>query len=330
MTNEADSSGKGIVVGFWFRLLADFLDVVLLGIVGFAAAFLLKDVFYGLGEQGWWIGLLVTFLYTGFLQTAIGDGQTFAKKILKIQVLKEDGSFMSLAESFFRYSVIAFIAYNGWIGNGLIATFPVFQNSQLFSAIYGLLVVLCLCGVVFIVPFHPLKQGLHDLLVNTVVVRKGRFTLEGLDALRNPQKAKRAYVIATVIFLVFAGGLFWFSQKAKTFLPEMDQLMAIKTSIEDSTGFSNVGVQKFWNKSGTETTTSLILSGFLVKSRFDDEQFVNSEAKKSVQLAIANLPGIKNYDVIVVRVRSGFNIGISSLNFTRNLRFSTDGEPIKQ
>lgn len=195
---EAEPTQKPIVVGFWFRFLSDFLDVVFLGLVGFAAAWPLKDVLYEMGDQGWWIGLLVTFAYAGFLQSAIGNGQTLAKKLLKIQVLKRDGTFMSLPESFLRYAVIAFIAYNGWIGSGLVASFPVLQNDA-FATAYMVLVLFCLCGVICIVPFHPLKQGLHDLLVDTVVVRKGRFTREALEELRNDEKAKRAYAIAASV-----------------------------------------------------------------------------------------------------------------------------------
>ena len=85
-TNPADYSDKPVVVGFWFRLLADSLDVGLLGIVGFAAALVLKDVFYELGEHGWWIGLCITFVYTGVLQSMIGNGQTLAKKFLNIHL----------------------------------------------------------------------------------------------------------------------------------------------------------------------------------------------------------------------------------------------------
>src|SRR5262245_57050849 len=97
-TKPAESSDKPVVVGFWFRLLADSLDVLLLGIIGFVAVFLLQDLLYEIGEQGWWIGLCITFIYTGVLQSAIGNGQTLAKRFLNIQVLKRDGSFMSLQE----------------------------------------------------------------------------------------------------------------------------------------------------------------------------------------------------------------------------------------
>ena len=100
-----------MVVGFWKRLLSDFLDAIVLGIFGLVLALPLKNLFYRLGEGGVWIGFCVTFLYTGILQSSIGDGQSIAKRILKIQVLKMDGGYLSLPMSFLRYSVIALIFY---------------------------------------------------------------------------------------------------------------------------------------------------------------------------------------------------------------------------
>src|SRR5687767_6677951 len=99
------SNNTKLIAGFWIRLLADILDAVFLGIFGFLLSLLFRGVFLRLGENGVWIGLLITFLYTGILQSAVGEGQSLAKRILKIQVLKMDGSFLSLPVSFLRYSV---------------------------------------------------------------------------------------------------------------------------------------------------------------------------------------------------------------------------------
>ena len=41
-----------IVVGFWWRILADGLDAILLGLFGLLLAIPLQNVFYGMGENG--------------------------------------------------------------------------------------------------------------------------------------------------------------------------------------------------------------------------------------------------------------------------------------
>lgn len=95
-----------IVVGFWLRLITDILDVIFLGLFGALLALPLRGLFYSIGEDGLWIGLCITFLYTGILQSNIGHGQSLAKKLLKIQVLRRDGSYLSLPRSFLRYTIV--------------------------------------------------------------------------------------------------------------------------------------------------------------------------------------------------------------------------------
>ncbi|MBI1870969.1 MAG: RDD family protein [Chlamydiae bacterium] len=99
---------KKIVVGFWIRLFSDSLDAIFLGALGFVLSLPLGSMFYKMGENGLWLGLVITFLYTGILQSGIGQGQSLVKRLLKIQVLRLDGSFLNLPQSFLRYSVILF------------------------------------------------------------------------------------------------------------------------------------------------------------------------------------------------------------------------------
>jgi len=103
---------KNIVVGFWLRLMTDVLDSIFLGLFGLLLFIPFKNLFYRLGEDGVWVGFCITFLYTGILQSAIGRGQSLAKRLFRIQVLRRNGSYLTLPQSFLRYSIIAFIFYN--------------------------------------------------------------------------------------------------------------------------------------------------------------------------------------------------------------------------
>ena len=332
MTNEIDMQQRGMAIGFWLRLLADFLDAIFLGLLGLLIAWPFQGVFFRLGEQGWWIGLVITFLYTGILHTAVGNGQTLAKKLLKIQVIKTDGTFLTLPESFLRYAVIAFIAYNGWIGAGLTATFPYVMNTRIAGILYFLLVLFCVAGVIFLVPLHPFKQGLHDLLVGSVVVRKGSFFPEKLEAFRNPRKARRAMFIATFGFLCLTGIAFSFQSIIAKAIPssQMEHLMNSRESIMGSTLFQNVGVNiNTWHEAQTgKTTTSIRADGFLPKPKYDDKKFLQSEVDKVVKIVIEKFPDIKKYSSIDVVPRTGFNIGIANVNFNQGFRFSADGKEL--
>jgi uncharacterized RDD family membrane protein YckC len=172
-----------LVAGFWVRLLADFLDAIILGIFGFCLALPFRNFLFRLGESGVWIGLVVTFLYAGLLQSAIGHGQSLAKQVLKIQVLKMDGHYLSLPSSLLRYTVIALIFYNAWIGLALTSVFPIL-NHPAFQTAYAVGVMVLVVGTVLMVPLHPLKRGIHDLISGSIVVYKGTFDAERIVLLR--------------------------------------------------------------------------------------------------------------------------------------------------
>ena len=328
---NAEIRPRKMIVGFWFRFLSDFLDVLVLGAIGFAVAFLFRGFVYQLGMRGWWIGLIITFCYTGILHSAIGNGQTLAKKLLRIQVLRMDGTYLPLSAAFLRYAVIAFIAYNQWVGAGLAAALPDLMSTPVAKTLYLWFVLASFAGVAFLVPFHPLKQGVHDLLVGSIVVRKGSFSSERLGGLNDPSKAKRAYLLAGILGFCLIGGISWMSGSVSKMFSDQEwkQLISAQKSIVDSTALKDVGIQKFTSW-GEKKATVLNLSGFLFKSQWDDPGTRESEARKAVEVAIREFPGVKECDYINVGVMTGFNIGIVSMTVGQGFKFSTDGKLLEK
>ncbi|MCK5581109.1 MAG: RDD family protein [Candidatus Omnitrophica bacterium] len=323
---------KKIVVGFWLRLCSDILDAILLGLFGFLLSIPLKGLFYQMGENGLWLGLCITFLYAGILQSNIGQGQSLAKKILKIQVLHRDGSYLSLPQSFFRYTVIALIFYNQWIGAGLISLFP-FLNNNIFQTVYGFGIFFLLISSVVLVAFHPLKRGLHDMLVNSIVVRKGLYNLEEINALDDSSKAKRAFVIFGVCCLLLIGGSYFAFQKVSPMQPLLAELMTQKQEIEQATQLVNISPnynwQSFRQSDGTEKRTAGVnIFAFLEKSKFDDEQSRLAEVEKAVDVVVGSYSKLAECDYINVQVRTGYNIGIWSFYLRQNYPYKTDGTPM--
>ncbi len=320
---------KKVVVGFWFRLLADIIDAIILGVFGFLLVIPFKGIFYKLGENGLFIGLFITFLYTGILQSHIGRGQSLAKKMLKIQVLNLDGTYLSLPKSFLRYSVIALIFYNSWIWMALSSSFP-FLNNIIIQSAFTYFIVFLFLGVTILVVFHPLKRGIHDLLAKSIVVRKEAFEVEKIDSLNIKSKVNRAFVIWGTCCILLVGFSFYMIAKLNNSMPLLQELTKIQKIVGNQTEFSNISASHNWrsftNSEGIETkTTSILIRPFLHKKEFDNEAFKMEEVQKAVKVVVKSYSKLDECNFINVQVRTGFNIGISSLYTTDNIVFDNKG-----
>lgn len=324
---------KKIVVGFWLRLISDIFDVIFLGLLGALISLPLKGLFYSIGEDGLWIGLCITFLYTGILQSNIGQGQSLAKKLLKIQVLRRDGSYLSLPRSFLRYTIIALICYNSWIWMALTSVLP-FLNNHFLQSIYVYFVFFLLLGVVILVAFHPLKRGLHDFLADSVVVRKGMYDSEKISLLNVPSKVKKSFALwgSCCILLIMVS--YYLIQRQNYLIPLLKELTPIRKNIEETTQFKNISIRRTWytfsGADGTvKKTTSIDVFAFLKKSKFDDVQLLSSEVKKVSDIVNKSYSKIDECNYVSVQARTGFNIGIFSYYYRQNMRFTTKGELLK-
>ena len=114
------------------RLLAIFIDGIILGII--------TGLLFGtVGDSSWLIGFVMTLVYNWFFWTR-WNGQTPGKRLLKIRVVKADGSDIR--------STDALIRATGYYLNSLVI---------MIGWIWAL--------------FDEQKRGWHDILAGTIVVK---------------------------------------------------------------------------------------------------------------------------------------------------------------
>ncbi len=317
-----------VVVGFWKRLLSDIIDAFFLAIFGAVLCLPFSGIFYAMGQNGLWVGLVVSFFYTGLLQSSLGEGQSLAKKILKIQVLRLDGGYLSLPKSFLRYTLIALIAYNSSFGTVLGLLFP---DSEIVDYIFLAFIIILLFGCIFMIPFHPLKRGLHDLIAGSIVVRKGSYTKELMNVEeRNPEGVRNAYLLWILSSLIALGVIFITSH---TFLKNMGMsfvdLLKTQQAVARSTDLTSVQIKLNIGKNSGNTVKTLIVSGFLEKKKFEDTDYCQAEDQKVIQTVRAVYPRLDQLDRIRVVRRSGLFIGIYSFDMSKSDDFSPDGKKIE-
>ena len=123
--------------GFGIRVVAFVIDTVILAIF---TAVLNSILFAGDSVRGNGLNTLVGLAYFMYFWSSYGHGQTVGNRVMKLRVVKTDGSELTLTDSFLRYV-------------GLILSF------------------LCIFIGVIWVAFDANKQGWHDKIAGTYVVK---------------------------------------------------------------------------------------------------------------------------------------------------------------
>ena len=127
----------GEKIGFLTRTLAFIVDAILLGVVNG----LLTSVLFG-GDigRGQGLGTILGLAYYVYFWSSAGGGQTLGMKALGVRVVKTDGSALTVTGAIIRYI-------------GLLIAF------------------FCLLIGVIWVAFDANKQGWHDKIAGTYVVK---------------------------------------------------------------------------------------------------------------------------------------------------------------
>jgi len=297
-----------IVVGFWRRLFADFLDALLLGIACYGIGYQFRYTLSAMGANAIGIGLVCCLLYYGLQHTRLCDGQTLGKRLLGIQVLRRDGRHLGIGKSFLRYLVVSFVFYNGIYGSFLSHLRP--STMMAVGSVYFLVVVWAFFACFLMIPLHPIKRGLHDIAANSVVVYKGCFDDKALNRLEDATKEKRAWIILTIGSVVLAGGLIWGAVKlAFEDIGHMSKLAEIQQSLAPEYGHPQVIAN---NVNGKAESLSVVI--YIPLETFENKterERIRREVFTKVKMGFSDLDGFGKLKVVL---SSGFNIGIASFN----------------
>jgi len=128
----------GAKAGFWIRVVAFIIDSIIVGVVNSIIAAILSS--NTTGRSG--IQTLLGIIYFTYFWSASSPwpGQTVGDKLLNLRVIRTDGSDLTIVQAFIRYV-------------GLFISF-----------------IVIFIGVIW-VAFDPNKQGWHDKIAGTYVVK---------------------------------------------------------------------------------------------------------------------------------------------------------------
>jgi uncharacterized RDD family membrane protein YckC len=138
MAAAASAAVTGAKAGFWIRVVAFIIDSILVGVINAIVAAILSS--NTTGRTG--IQTLLGIIYFSYFWSANSPwpGQTVGDKLLNLRVIRTDGSDLTIVQAFIRYV-------------GLFISF-----------------IVIFIGVIW-VAFDPNKQGWHDKIAGTYVIK---------------------------------------------------------------------------------------------------------------------------------------------------------------
>ncbi|TMB64214.1 MAG: RDD family protein [Chloroflexi bacterium] len=134
----APAAVTGAKAGFWIRVVAFIIDSIIVGVVNAIIAAILNSS--TTGRSG--IQTLLGIIYFTYFWSSSSPwpGQTVGDKLLSLRVIRTDGSDLTIVQALIRYV-------------GLFISF-----------------IVIFIGVIW-VAFDPNKQGWHDKIAGTYVVK---------------------------------------------------------------------------------------------------------------------------------------------------------------
>jgi uncharacterized RDD family membrane protein YckC len=290
-----------IIGGFWRRVAAFLIDVILLGLVGVGSGFFFFDFYMALGSSGLLIGLVVATAYFGLLNSRLGSGRTLGKRALGLRVVDAQGDFISPGKSILRYLILAIPFFlDKALTNGIVTNLS-------SGALLGIPVVAGFIALTYLLIFNRrTRQMVHDLAVKTYVVR----ATSPRPAVAPVMWRGHAIVVALLCILIVGfGGLSPLALR----MPFLQQLFHVRQAVLATGKARTVTV--------TGGTTYVSMNGQTKKTRvYNISAFVKGHPQSSenmadqfAALALAADPSIAAaYDYLNVSISYGYDIGIAS------------------
>jgi uncharacterized RDD family membrane protein YckC len=286
------------IAGFWRRLGAFVIDLLLLGIAGMILGALFFDTFARMGAYARLIGFAIALAYFGICNSRIGGGQTLGKCWLGVRVVDSHDQLLSLPRSLLRYAVlgIPFFANNLPLAPKLVMSSPL-------GYVLALVVFGAMFATVYLYIFNRrTRQSLHDLAVGSYVERFDRAT----RAVPFPVMWRGHLVVVALLAVLALSAPVLASRFAQTQTFAGILMLSQTLSTQPHVITAQVVRNTMWFNGNVSHAlqSSLRLDAPMV----DDSDM----ARRFAQQMAKGDPDIASEDAVVVTLAYGYDMGIAS------------------
>ena len=299
------------VAGFWRRLFAFLIDLLILGILAEGLGALLSSFLFQIGPYGQLLGLLFILPYFGILNSKIGGGQTLGKKWLKIAVRSSENQTISVGRSFARISLLIVPIH-------LLLSFQVLiKNIYVISFLAAAIYAWEFTIIVLTILNKQARQGTHDFLLKTYVV-----DLRKNDAPPFPTTHKSSLLIAVTclgfVLVSYCGLSIYLLSKAQQ--ANFKDLVSELNS--DSRFFiASASESSFADSNGKAEKTLVVDVWYKGKVTPFIAQAVYRDVASTTLSSVTNL---KEFNYLNVNISARYYLGLYSYNQSKTYSGSID------
>jgi len=305
---DLEKAGRTIA-GFWRRLGAFLIDVILLGLAGNILGLVFFEPLSGIGDLGRGIGFVIALLYFGLQNSSIGGGQTVGKRILGIKVVDSSGHLISLTRAHIRAAVLIlpnflnmlqlpFIQMADW------AAMAIFVLGSV--AVFGLGV-----GIVYLYLFNTrTRQSVHDLVTGTYVITKRESEVIPKMEILWIHKAVVGCLLAITLLAPFALGMDVGNPGTG--------LMKLFFDLGQTGKYTYIDIKDSRRLGEGPSFTSLNIVVWLREKPVSLE----AAARDTARQVLMGFPEVESRDNMSITVGRGIDIGIGSISSTHTFHQS--------
>jgi uncharacterized RDD family membrane protein YckC len=295
------------IAGFWRRILAFIIDILIIGIFGQIITWPLSGFWFKVGPYGGIVGLFLLLVYFGLTYSKIFKGQSIGKRIVKIAVRGKDNNPISLGRSLLRASILAIpFMLNGW-------ALP-FLNVTAIKLMVGFIVFGVGAAIAYTMLFNQRsRQGIHDMICGTYVVHLGREPLEIFPLSSKKHWVVSGALIAVVIIIVSLVTANTSSIVSKLGLSELVQIQDV---LQTDSRFFTVDVTKQTVQAIPGKDNLALEVSIWCKGEPSVEE--RSEIIDDVTQVVLQKIDANRFDTINIILKSGYDLGIADRWITYN------------
>lgn len=324
-----EATQQNWIAGFWRRVGALVIDLMILGLLGLTLGHFFGDQFAQMESWGRLVGFGIGLIYFGVMNSALLGGQTIGKKLLRIRVVDDKNNTIPLFRSMLRYIIFTL----PFTFNGVYFTdkeMPYIWNYPLSFFMLG-----GMFAIIYLYLFNrATRQSLHDLMVGTFVVN-------AYSVKQETSKVWKVHLIVVAIAFIAAIIPTAYFPKlvsdVSKLVPDASNLVsdesytgmsAAQSALLNEPRIKSASVKTSYqtiisDNKEDQQATYVIAKAWLTSNNVADSDF----AQYVANLIVQHYPEAKQTDAIKITLAYGYDIGIASKwnSYTRSFDPKTLG-----